>query len=228
MAARHEIQNLVRRGNVFYWRPRIPRSFNRAAGGHLSLSLRQSDHMKAKYMAQRLNTLLHDLKLRPGAALTTKDQLEALFRTEVERMGEHLDNLQFAARRIGSNPMVAVRADIEVGWAYRLIELFGTMRKLSFDKNCPRRQTLERDGIPEHSIEVIAQTFAQEQAACRQVHFENALLADMDRHGIPDRLSVQREDRRPHRYVPQVQVASLCCRVDSEMRMRSWRSFARM
>lgn len=47
MAARHEIQNLVRRGNVFYWRPRIPRSFNRAAGGHLSLSLRQSDHMKA-------------------------------------------------------------------------------------------------------------------------------------------------------------------------------------
>ena len=45
MAARHEIQNLVRRGNVFYWRPRIPRSFNRAAGGHLSLSLRQSDHI---------------------------------------------------------------------------------------------------------------------------------------------------------------------------------------
>jgi len=30
----------------------------------------------------------------------TKDQLEALFRTEVERMSEHLDNLQFAARRI--------------------------------------------------------------------------------------------------------------------------------
>lgn len=42
MAARHEIQNLVRRGNVFYWRPRIPRSFGRAAGGHLSLSLRQT------------------------------------------------------------------------------------------------------------------------------------------------------------------------------------------
>lgn len=192
MAARHEIQNLVRRGNVFYWRPRIPRSFDRTAGGHLSLSLRQSDHMKAKYMARRLNTLLHDLKLRPGAALTTKDQLEALFRTEVERMGEHLDNLQFAARRIGSDPMLSVRADIEVGWAYRLIEMFGTMRRLSFETGCPGRQTLERAGIPEHSIEVIAQTFAQEQAACRQVHFEKALLADMERHGIPDTL-VNRE-----------------------------------
>ncbi len=192
MAARHEIQNLVRRGNVFYWRPRIPRSFNRAAGGHLSLSLRQSDHMKARYMARRLNTLLHDLKLRPGAALTTRDQLEALFRTEVERMGEHLDNLQFAARRIGSDPMLAVRADIEIGWVYRLIELFGTMRRLGFDKDCPARQALERAGIPEHNIEVIAQTFAQEQAACRQVHFEKALLDDMERHGIADTL-VNRE-----------------------------------
>ena len=43
-------------------------------------------------MAWRLNTPLHELKLNPGAALTTKDQLEAqdqleaLFRTEVERM----------------------------------------------------------------------------------------------------------------------------------------------
>jgi integrase len=197
MAARHEIQNLVRRGNVFYWRPRIPRSFDRAAGGHLSLSLRQSDHMKAKYMARRLNTLLHDLKLRPGAALTTKDQLEALFRTEVERMGEHLDNLQFAARRIGSDPMLAVRADIEVGWAYRLIQMFGTMRRLSFEAGCPGRQMLERAGIPEHSIEVIAQTFSQEQAACRQVHFEKALLADMERHGISDSL-VNRERATAH------------------------------
>lgn len=192
MAARHEIQNLVRRGNVFYWRPRIPRSFGRAGCGHLSLSLRQSDHMKARYMARRLNTLLHDLKLRPGAALTTRDQLEALFRTEVERMGEHLDNLQFAARRIGSDPTLAVRADIEIGWVYRLIELFGTMRRLGFDKGCPARQALERAGIPEHSIEVIAQTLAQEQAACRQVHFEKALLADMERHDIPDTL-VNRE-----------------------------------
>ena len=58
MAIRHEIQNLVRRGNVFYWRPRVPRRFARVTDGHLSLSLHQSDHMKAQYMARRLNTLL--------------------------------------------------------------------------------------------------------------------------------------------------------------------------
>lgn len=72
-------------------------------------------------MARRLNTLLHELKLTPGAAVTTKDQLESLFLTEADRMSEHLDNLQFAARRVGSDAALAARADIEIGWAYRLI-----------------------------------------------------------------------------------------------------------
>lgn len=188
MATRHEIQNLVRRGNVFYWRPRVPRRFGKAGPGHLSLSLRQSDHMKARYMARRLNTLLHDLQLRPGAALTTKDQLEALFRTEVERMRDHLDNLQFAAKRTGSDPLLSLRADLEIGWVYRLIEMFGTMRRLTFSKGCPGRVLLEREGIPAASIAVIAETFAQEQSACRHVHFEKALRADMEAHGIPDTL----------------------------------------
>lgn len=188
MATRHEIQNLVRRGNVFYWRPRVPRRFGKAGPGHLSLSLRQSDHMKARYMARRLNTLLHDLQLRPGAALTTKDQLEALFRTEVERMREHLDDLQFAAKRTGSDPLLSLRADLEIGWVYRLIEKFGTMRRLTFSEGCPGRSVLEREGIPAASIAVIAETFAQEQSACRHVHFEKALRADMEAHGIPDTL----------------------------------------
>ena len=99
MAQRHEIQNLVRRGHIFYWRARIPRRFAMIAEGHISLSLQQSCHMKAGYMARRLNTLLHEMKMKPVAALTTKEQLEALFRVEAARMGEHLDNLQFAGRR---------------------------------------------------------------------------------------------------------------------------------
>lgn len=100
MAKRHEIQNLVRRGHIYYWRPRIPRRFIKMCDSHLSLSLHQSCHVKASYMARRLNTLLHEMKMKPVAALTTKDQLEALFRTEATRMAEHLDNLQFAARRV--------------------------------------------------------------------------------------------------------------------------------
>jgi len=106
MAARHEIHNLVRRGHVFYWRPRIPARFRSARqSSHLSLSLRHSDHMKAGWMARRLNTLLHEMKLGPTADMTTKDQLEALFRAEIDRMADHLDTLAFAARRTGSDPV---------------------------------------------------------------------------------------------------------------------------
>lgn len=174
MAKRHEIQNLVRRDHIYYWRPRIPRRFIKACDSHLSLSLHQSCHMKASYMARRLNTLLHEMQMKPAAALTTKDQLEALFRTEAARMAEHLDNLQFAARRVGADPLLALRADLEVGWAYRLIELFGTMRRLDFGPECPGRKVLEREGIPETSIKVIAETFAQEQAEYRRTPFEKA------------------------------------------------------
>jgi len=192
MARRHEVQNLIRRGNVFYWRPRVPRQFSRIANSHLSLSLHHSCYMKAGYMVRRLNTLLHEMKMKPMAALTTKEQLEALFRTEAARMGDHLDNLQFAARRTGTDPLLALRADLEVGWSYRLIELFGTMRHLDFSANCPGRKILEREGIPEGSIAVIAETFAQEQAECRRVPFEKALRADMAEQGLPDTL-VNRE-----------------------------------
>ncbi|WP_184117324.1 DUF6538 domain-containing protein [Aminobacter sp. DSM 101952] len=188
MGRRHEIQNLVRRGNMFHWRPRIPRQFSEIAERHLSLSLHLSDHRKAQYMARRLNTLLHELKLTPGAAVTTKDQLESLFRAEAVRMSEHLDNLSFAARRVGTDAALSAKADIEIGWAYRLIELFGTMRKLSFEPGCPGRSALERASIPEPSIATIATAFTQEQADCRHSHFEKALVADMAAHGIADTL----------------------------------------
>jgi len=36
-------------------------------------------------MARRLNTLLADLTVRPTAAMTTKDQLDQLFRADIER-----------------------------------------------------------------------------------------------------------------------------------------------
>jgi hypothetical protein len=33
MAVRHEIENLIRRGNIFYWRPRIPAHFQACPRG---------------------------------------------------------------------------------------------------------------------------------------------------------------------------------------------------
>ncbi|QKV19001.1 hypothetical protein [Oricola thermophila] len=103
-------------------------------------------------------------------------------------MTDHLDSLVFAARRSGSDPRDSLRADLEVGWAYRLIQLYGTMRRPDFGEGCPARAILLKEGIPENMIPTIAETFRQEQAACRSRAFENALVEDMKRHGIEDTL----------------------------------------
>ncbi|MQB33805.1 integrase [Rhizobium rhizogenes] len=49
MAVRHDVENLIRRGNIFYWRARVPTSFARCQpGSRLSLSLHCSDHKKTQ------------------------------------------------------------------------------------------------------------------------------------------------------------------------------------
>ena len=64
---RHQVENLVLRGPIFYWRARIPVGF--AAGGRnarLSLSLRLSDRKKASVVARRLNAMLVNGGAKPG------------------------------------------------------------------------------------------------------------------------------------------------------------------
>lgn len=141
-------------------------------------------------MAQRLNTLLADLTVRPTAAMTTKDQLDQIFRAEIERMSAHLDDIAFAARRTGSTDDVReMEADIEVGWAYRLIQLFGTGRPLAFDEGCPGRSLLLRHGIPEPHIPLIAETFRAEQKEAASALFDRQVRQQMAEVGLPDTLA---------------------------------------
>ncbi|TDW36733.1 hypothetical protein EV128_101202 [Rhizobium azibense] len=92
MAVRHEVENLIRRGNIFYWRPRIPAAFVHCRpGSRLSLSLHCSDHRKAQIIGRKLNTRLAELKMNSKDAMTTKQQLQILFEherdKELERAG---------------------------------------------------------------------------------------------------------------------------------------------
>jgi integrase len=191
MAIRHEVQNLTRRGNIYYWRPRIPTVFSDGvSAGHLSLSLKQSDRNRACYIARKLNTLMHDLKLRPTARMTTKEQLAALFKSEIDRMNDWMEELHFASRHVGSQDNVAnVEADIEVGWAYRLLQLFGLRRELSFREDCPAYRLLARAGIPDAHIENIAETFRSEQRGLGGAVFQKQLADQLARFEIPDNIS---------------------------------------
>jgi hypothetical protein len=58
MAARHEVQNLVRRGHVYYWRARVPRELGGDVEKRLSLILGVSDHYRARRIARRPNRVL--------------------------------------------------------------------------------------------------------------------------------------------------------------------------
>ncbi len=70
MTVRHQVQNLPRRGNVFYWRPRLPAQLGRNIGSrHLAFTLKQSDHRQAGYMVRNLNLLLFEIAENPRSAV---------------------------------------------------------------------------------------------------------------------------------------------------------------
>lgn len=78
MAVRHEVENLIRRGNIFYWRARVPAAFIYCRpGSRLSLSLHCSDHGKARIIGRKLNTRLAELKLCSKETMS-KQQLQKL------------------------------------------------------------------------------------------------------------------------------------------------------
>ncbi|WP_328588158.1 DUF6538 domain-containing protein [Ciceribacter selenitireducens] len=59
MAVRHEVENLIRRGNIFYWRARVPASLIHCRpGSRLSLSLHCSHYRKAQIIGRKLNMRL--------------------------------------------------------------------------------------------------------------------------------------------------------------------------
>ncbi|TNV08864.1 hypothetical protein FIB18_22865 [Brucella pecoris] len=91
---------------------------------HLAFSLKQSDHRQAGHMARKLNLLLYEIAENPRSVLMSKEALEGLFQSEIARMNDHMENPQFAGQRTptGFHQIDNLTADLEVGWAYRLLE----------------------------------------------------------------------------------------------------------
>jgi hypothetical protein len=97
MAVRHDVENLIRRGNIFYWRARVPNMFLQCRpGSRLSLSLHCSDHKKAQAIGRKLNTLLAELKLKQKEPMS-KPQLQKLCEHERDMMLLHLEDVSTAA-----------------------------------------------------------------------------------------------------------------------------------
>jgi hypothetical protein len=100
---RHQVENLVLRGLIFYWRARIPIGF-KAAGrnARLSLSLRLSDRKKAYVVARRLIALLLEIEMVPKSRMATREQLTRIFALEIEATRNEIEALNRSAKHSGS------------------------------------------------------------------------------------------------------------------------------
>lgn len=162
---RHQVENLVLRGPIFYWRARIPAGL--AACGRnarLSLSLRLSDRKKASLVARRLNALLLQVEMVPAARMATKEQLRRIFALEIEAMHEEIEALDRSAKRSGTlRDPVHREADRQVGWAYRLLHAYGATEELSFEDGSEARETLLEAGADVDDIPFVAATYRSER-----------------------------------------------------------------
>lgn len=162
---RRQVENLVLRGPIFYWRARIPRGLGASGrNARLSLSLRLSDRKKASLVARRLNALLLQVELMPAARMATKEQLTRIFALEIEAMHEEIEALDRSAKHMGSlRDPVHRDADRQVGWAYRLLHAYGITEELSFEEGGDVREALIEAGAEPEDIPFIAATYESER-----------------------------------------------------------------
>lgn len=187
MAVRHEVENLIRRGNIFYWRPRIPAAFIQCPpGSRLSLTLHCSDHRKAQIIGRKLNTRLAELKMRSQETMS-KQQLQKLFEHERDRELERLDDISTVAKRNGRGAdVMEMELDLEVGWAYQLLAKFGTRSDLSLEENCPGLAFLLKNEVPVSHIEAIRANYRAELSIARSTGFEDGIRRLIYNFDIPD------------------------------------------
>jgi hypothetical protein len=177
MAVRHEVENLIRRGNIFYWRARVPAAFIHCRpGSRLSLSLHCSDHRKAQIIARQLNTRLAELKMNSKDVMTTKKQLQILFEHVRDEEIERLDDVSTMAKRNGrGGDVVEMELDLEVGWACQLLAKFGTRSELSLEGDCSGLTYLLKNGVPASHVDAIRANYRGELSTARSPGLEDGI-----------------------------------------------------
>lgn len=185
MAVRHQVPNLQQRGNFYYWRPRVPERLVSSNGSsHLALSLKESDYRYAGYMVRRLNLMLFEIAESPQGAFMTKNALRSLFQAEIARMNDLKLTKQSTGAGFEANSVIikSLGADVEVGWAYRLIEKFGTRQILFENKNCKGWRFLEQSKVPIDFRHGIVATYHQERSDAESPFFRDEIAALLEEH----------------------------------------------
>lgn len=185
MAVRHDVENLIRRGNIFYWRARVPMSFTRCRpGSPLSLSLHCSDHKKAQAIGRKLNMLMAELKMKSKEPMS-KELLQKLCEHERDVMLLHLEDVALAARRYGRPADIEeLELDLENGWAYKLLAMFGIRQHLTLKEGCSGHRYLVANGVPASHIPAIKSNYIELYDETNSRAFQDGIRMLMDQFGI--------------------------------------------
>ncbi|MGX5665223.1 DUF6538 domain-containing protein [Rhizobium daejeonense] len=176
MAVRHDVENLTRRGNIFYWRARVPSAFGQCRpGSRLSLSLHCSDHKKAQAIGRKLNMLVAELKLKQKEPMS-KAQLQKLCEHERDMMLMHLEDVSMVARRYGRPADISeLEMDLENAWAYRLLGMFGITYHLTLKDNCRGLAYLRQNGVPDSHVFAINSNYLELLQAANSRGFKEGI-----------------------------------------------------
>lgn len=130
--------------------------------------------------------MLFEIAESPRSAFMSKEALERLFQSEIVGMNDHMENLQFAGQRTeaGFHHINNMSADLEVGWAYRLIEKFGTGHVLFESESCKGFRYLEQLKVPNSLRQGIITTYHQERVDAEGRRFSTEIRALMEEHGV--------------------------------------------
>lgn len=194
MAVRHDVENLIRRGNMFHWRARIPRRFEAShRRDRFSFSLHVSDHKVAQLVARHLNLRLAELKNAPKVVVMSQAALHAFFLAERDKELEKQSKVALASRRYGNGDFARdVDLDLQHAWAYRLLEHFGQGADFSFEQDCRARRWLVSQGVPDEHIVQIGRNFRALKGVSDRRILEQHLTSAMEEFGIAN-TSLNRE-----------------------------------
>ncbi|MFS2324080.1 hypothetical protein U2P60_01350 [Brucella sp. H1_1004] len=128
----------------------------------------------------------------------SKEALEGLFQSEIARMNDHMENAQFAGQRTptGFHQIDNLSADIEAGWAYRLLEKFRTRRVLFEEESCQGWRFFEQAKVPKSLHQGIATSYRSEREDAESSRFAGELSALMQPHDLAYSI-LNFEKRRP-------------------------------
>nr|WP_246763268.1 hypothetical protein [Rhizobium sp. 007] len=136
-------------------------------------------------IGRKLNVRLAELRMNSKEVMSTKEQLQKLFEHERDSMLAHLENVATAARRNGRPAEIEeLELDLENGWAYKLLAMYGIRHRLTLADGCNGQTFLLVNGVPASHIDAIRSNYFEQLHVANSRVFQDGIRALMQQFGI--------------------------------------------